>query len=230
MRSFATLLVFAALFCGCAPRYHVVTTGYLDPGVPAFAPGPAFAVLPNEPASNPIFDRELASKIERVLIFQGYRSAPPESADYVIRYQYGVEGRQVTTERPVTHFGPRYVVTSASGTRSYVQGYDYVTYVPELHMLYVSRLGLTVAPARPAAGAAEPQPVWIGETFSESSQFDLRKTIDYLLASSFRFFGVNTPEHRETTLKPDDPIVRHLQEQPAPAGVPQGATNGSQAT
>ena len=65
------MVAFVVLLSGCA-TYHIRTTGFLnkESSYAQLSEGSSFAVLVNQNAENPIFDKEVKSKIENKLAAQ----------------------------------------------------------------------------------------------------------------------------------------------------------------
>lgn len=213
------LAALAFLSAGCAARYAITTNGFLDASLAGGLPaGSSFAVVGNADAANPIFDREVGAKIERMLELRGYRLAPLAEAAYALRYGYDVSGRIDTVTRPEFVHGPPVIQNVyVSGQRyTAVSSFDYVTHVRESEAVYTARLFLRVLDAGPFRAAKEEKPVWIGDTIGESDNRDLRETVDYLLAATFRHFGRNTGRNLREKVTPADPDVRALRGETAP--------------
>ena len=76
------MVAFVVLLSGCA-TYHIRTTGFLnkESSYAQLSEGSSFAVLVNQNAENPIFDKEVKSKIEYLLEKNGYVVADANKAD-----------------------------------------------------------------------------------------------------------------------------------------------------
>ena len=59
---------------GCGPTlYNVNVNGYTDPAAPTqVAPGGSFFVIENQKAQNPLLEKEIAGKINKLLTNKGY--------------------------------------------------------------------------------------------------------------------------------------------------------------
>jgi len=219
MKKALFVLAFAAVAtAGCATRYHVTTSGYLDAAKPAGIPaGASFSLVPNNDVPNPLFDDEVRAKIERALAARGHRIEPAFSADFLVRYRTDNTGNRILTTRPERMYGPsvvqRVYVSGSNQAYNVVTQTDAIYNVPETLTVYTSRLFLEVVPRGAAEGT---RPVWVGDSITESANPDLREVIDYLIAATFKYFGQNTGRNKEVTLGPKDPSLVPLQGPPPP--------------
>lgn len=211
------VLLFQGILAGCATTYEVTTNAYLDKSlanlqIPTNA---SLAVLPNSNVPNTIFDNEVKTKIEALLVKKGYRVVPFDQSNYAVKFSYDITGKQKTTTRSQVVTGPPIIQkVYVSSTQSYVttvmQGYDYLTYVPETYTVYLARLFIKVLDAKNLKEFKEDKVIWVGDTMNESMDPDLRRSIDYLLVGTFKFFGQDTGKNQEINLPQDDPEVTAL--------------------
>lgn len=167
--------------------------------------------------SEPLLERELASKIARLLEQRGFQIAEPDKADFVLVADAAIDNGTPGIEyRPVTA-GPEYyrtyaydrrgrmtVVNSRIGPRTY--------YVPQSYTDYTKGLGLTLAkrsllPATTQPTDIDPQSsdsvAWRCIASASGPESDLRWIVNHLLIASFKFLGRDTgreqyiriPEH-----------------------------------
>ena len=205
------------LLNGCATSYYVQTNAYLDRSfqnsqLPA---GAAFTVLSNQNAPNPIFDNEVKTKIETLLLSKGYRLASEGQSQYFITFNYDVSGKTKTETRP--DFVTRPELTHrvyVSGSNTYYDlispGYSYVTYISETFTVYNARVFVKVLDAASLKKNDQERVAWVGDTINESQNPDLRESIDYLLVATFKFFGQDTGKNKEVVLSQDDKEVARL--------------------
>lgn len=209
--SLVSLLVFLG---GCA--LDIRTTGFLDSasGVTALPKGAAFAVRENSQAENPIFDREVKGKIEKMLTNRGYRIAAPEKAGYLLTYGYsispGFRSSMATSYGP-----PQTLVTSVPDGKGGVTTRAVTTpgpasLAPMITTEYTRQLTIKVADAAHRRGDNKEPVVWVGETHSIDPSSDLRHDIDYLLVATFRYFGQDTGKQVRVNLSLNDPEVLEL--------------------
>lgn len=211
------LLCLFLLLAGCAREIR--TTGYADRGSPALPPGGSFVVLGNAPATNPLLDREVKEKIEKLLLRQGYRLEAPEKADYQLAFGYSIQpGLRSGT---VTTFGPpqteiRRVPDGRGGvTTSAITVPGATAVVPVITTEYDRQVTIKVTAARGQAGAPE-RVLWIGESASLDPSSDLRSAIDYLLVATFTYFGRDTGRQVPVRIAPDHPDLRALRQEASP--------------
>lgn len=207
-RLLTPVIAAVCLAAGCATTYRVRTNGYLDHGAVSIPAGTTFAVLTNPSAPNPIFDEDVRMKIERRLAAQGYKIVPSEEAAYFLIYQYDISSRTETETYPDFRTGPavaqRVYVSGSNKTYTIVSpSFTYATYSSRTRTVHVSRLFLKVLTGDGVRDQKE-KAIWVGETVNESGMADLRESIDYLLAASFKYFGQDTGRSREVLLKPED--------------------------
>ena len=212
--------VFALLICleGCAGRDVVVDT-YLNQSAVTQdkLAGATLAILQNEETVNPLFDKEVKQKITALLKRQGYRLGARRQADYFVRYGYDIEGEERTTLTPVhphDYYDPYdhhyYMRGSSRFDRDYHRGLGYTTYVHETYTLYIATFRMRVIDADVYRKEGDEKIVWIGETYTESFSSDLRELIDYLIASTFQYFGQDTKVRKTVTVSPDDEFMQTL--------------------
>lgn len=209
----------ALLLAGCAAtRYEIKSSAFVDQaihvgGIPG---GSSFVVVQNMEVPNPLFDREVQSKVQMLLQNKGHRLTPLEEADYVVVYFYEIDaGRTVTTLEPIiVDDYPRHSRTRFRGRYGYIgdrytDRYDrwspsYITYVPIEYTIYTSRLLVKVLDAATYRQTQEDKVVWIGDTVALGENQDLRDAIDYLLAGTMKHFGQSTEETLDLQILEDD--------------------------
>ena len=207
------------LASGCAANYQVVTNAYLDRSsantglLPA---GKSYFVASNPNVPNSIFDNEVRSKIENLLVSKGYRLAPAEEANFTLKFKYDItvavetdyRPQFVTTEPVVQHV---YVRSSNKYYQIVTPSYTYVTHVPMTEKVYTARLFVSVLNSE-VLRTGEERSVWIGDTINVSRNPDLRDSIDYLLVGTFKYFGQDTGKNKEVTLPQYDTDVARLRQ------------------
>ncbi len=201
--------------CG-AGRYAVQVNGYLDPGAPAApAPGAALAVVENKEARNPLLEKEIAAKINRLLTARGYRLVPYEQADYYLFFLYGIGPPEAAAAT-----GPPVSVGLGIGVGTWHGGggfiglgtpYPYYPYAYPAEPVYGRWLTLKVVEAKPYRQSGQARAVWVGEARSAGTSSDLREVINALLLAAFQQFGKNTGKAVEVEVGIADPKYRELQ-------------------
>jgi len=211
------LFVLLVLFLsGCA--VNIQTTGFLDRsgGISALAKGASFAVIENPDAANPIFDKEIKRKIERLLVKEGYRIDAGDKSRYLLSYSYGIaSGLRSTT---VTSYGPppqTQIITVTDGkggvATQTIMTPGTASVIPVVSVEYTKQLMLKIREAARAAGDGRRENVvWMGETLSMDPSSDLRSDIDYLLVAAFMYFGQDTGKQVSVSLDRGDAAVEAL--------------------
>ena len=105
------LIILLCLFfwsCMAASRniYNVNINGFADKSFDKIN-GCKLYVLENKNAVNSILDREIADKIKKVLINEGYIISKPKDADFFISFNYGISSHKKTLtfkQREPGHF------------------------------------------------------------------------------------------------------------------------------
>jgi hypothetical protein len=201
---------------GCATTYRVRTNSFVDKTDPSsqIRPGSTFTVLTNPSAPNPIFEDEMKRKIEASLADQGYKIGPEDQADYLLTFQYDISAHSETDSYPDYRTGPAIAqrVFVSGGNRSYTvisPGLSYTTYSVRTRTVYTAKLFVKVLDGHAQSGQKE-KTVWVGESMNESTNPDLRDSIDYLLVGTFRVFGKDTGKSREVVIDEKDPAVQRF--------------------
>jgi hypothetical protein len=208
------------LLVGCgAGRYFVQVNGYLDPGAAAALPPAAtIAVVENKEARNPLLEKEIAAKINRLLTARGYRTVPYEQADYFLFFLYGAgpEAAAAAGGPPVS-FG---LGVGGGAWRGGGGGYIGLgapwwpypyPYAYPAEPIYGRWLTLKLVEAKPYRQSGQAQPVWVGESRSTGTSSDLREVSNALLLAVFQQFGKNTGKAVEVEVQTQDPRYRELQ-------------------
>ena len=209
---FIILVLLTGLQQGCART--VTADIYAVPALEHqnFNPDASFYVAPNPNTPNPIFDQTVKQKIEALLRYRGYRVTGPGQADYTIDYNYDVSGHTESRLRtaPGFGFGPSHFFFSGGRYHSgFSTHMHYTALVSENYPVYISKIRMRVlAPAQ--AGTDSGAVLWVGETWTESSEPDLRNMIDYLIAAGMRFFGQDTKEPKNIGLRDSDPFMAEI--------------------
>jgi hypothetical protein len=211
----ALLIVLLVVFlAACA--LDVRTTGFLDrsAGIAVLPNGATFAVLENAAASNPIFDREIKAKIERLLVKAGYRLDASDKARYQLSYGYGIASG--LRSRAVTSYGPpqTQIITVSDGkggvATQAVMTPGTASVIPMVSVEYTKQLTLKVTEAAGSADGRKESVVWMGETLSMDPSSDLRTDIDYLLVVAFMYFGRDTGKQVSVSIGRENSAVDEL--------------------
>jgi hypothetical protein len=210
---FLAAIVIGLGLSGCSSvTYNIKVNGYTDPGAPAqFNPGDSFYVIENQEAKNPLLEKEIKEKINKLLLTHGYPVTTPEKANYLLFFAYGMgEPRSVSVATP-DYFGSiGWGMGYGWGGPAFSIGVPYGGYGVNTTTLYDRWLLIKVVkgPAHPAQKTAPP--VWVGEARSVGASSDLRVVLNYLLVADFREFGKNTGKAVTMEIDAQNPEVGSL--------------------
>ncbi|MDP2046652.1 MAG: hypothetical protein Q8L00_10615, partial [Deltaproteobacteria bacterium] len=101
---FLALIVIGLCWSGCSSvsTFTIKVNGYTDPGTTGqLKPGDSFCVIENQEAKNPLLEKEIKEKLNKLLLTHGYPTTTFEKADYFLFFAYGMgEPRSVITTAP----------------------------------------------------------------------------------------------------------------------------------
>jgi hypothetical protein len=206
MKTVIFLLLLICLSTGCS-RIEVRVNGFTSTGTALQLPAHTSIAVAEDPnAQNPIFEKEIAGKIQKLLSSKGYSLPSSEKTEYNFTFHYGIDsGRTITGAMPIHHpVGP---VTAHP-----YYGAGYTTYMPYSHTVYTRWLILYLTDAKKFKETRKIEHVWIGEVISSGSSTDLRSVINYMLVAAFDHFGENTKKQIRKMLPEDDERVKLLME------------------
>jgi hypothetical protein len=208
-----SLLTIATFGCASARVYHVQVNGYTEGAAPSLAPGASFFVLEDQKAQNPLLEKEIKAKIEKLLARQGYLLVPFERAQYYLTFTYGLGNPQTVSVTSPTWgigwgFGTGYCRPGVSTGIYWPGGGPFYT---ETQALYDRWLRLNVVEGKYYRETGKSRSVWVGEAHSTGSSSDLREVLNPLLIAAFGQFGINTGKAWPTTIKQNDPRVIDLE-------------------
>lgn len=196
---------------GCAATYQIMVNGYTDPAAQVrFAPGARFCVVDNQKAANPLLEKEIRAKIQRMLTLSGFSLAPSEQAEYLLLFTYGI-GPGASS----VMVAPEWGVGFGGGGRYWGGGYaffwpGFTTY--STAAVYDRWLLLNVVSAREYREGGQARPLWVGESRSSGTSADLREAVDALLVAAFQQFGRNTGKAVTAELHADDSRLQQLRQ------------------
>ncbi|MGQ9688972.1 MAG: DUF4136 domain-containing protein [Desulfobaccales bacterium] len=208
------ILMASGAGCAATRAYQVQVNGYTDPAVPVFAPGAMVCVLEDQKAQNPLLEKEVKAKIEKLLEKNHYSLAPYDQAQYFVSFAYGLG-----TPQTVSVGAPAWSVGVGFGTGWWGPSAAYGVYWPgwgpyytETRPLYDRWLRLTVVDGKQHRDTGKSQALWVGEARSTGSSSDLREVLNFLLIAVFEQFGRNTGKALPATIKQKDPRVLELEQ------------------
>jgi len=209
------IIVLGLLFCLGCTSYQVGVNGFSTTGDTLQIPRvSSICVVKDSNTPNPILEKEIGMKIQRLLNSKGY-SIETHKADYYLLFEYGIDsGRTVTGTTPVYHSGGTATAHrfGSYGGSSFttIQAPGYTTYVPYSKTVYTRWLVLKLIDGNDYRSSQKIEPLWIGEVTSTGSSSDLRKVINYMLIPAFEHFGANTGERLYKEIFKGDKRVKAL--------------------
>ncbi len=206
--------------CSTVPTYNIKLNGYTDPATPGLIrPGVSFCVVENQQAQNPLLEKEIKEKLNKLLTSHGFSITPFEKADYYLFFDYGI-----TTPSSVSVTTPDYYGSIGWGWGygrggpgwgygwggpSVYMGIPYGGY-GEVTSLYDRWLLIKVVEGPPYRTQKVSRPVWVGEARSAGASSDLRTVLNYLLVAEFKEFGKNTGKAITMDINAEDPELATL--------------------
>jgi hypothetical protein len=206
---FFLLGIFGVTFLGCASvrTYQVQVNGYTEGAASSFGPGASLFVMEDQKAQNPLLEKEVKAKIERLLAKNGYLLVPYDRAEYYLFFAYGMGAPQT-----VSVTTPSWGIGWGFGTGYCGPGVSTGIYWPgcgpfytETKALYDRWLRLTVVEGKYYRETGKSRSVWVGEARSTGASSDLREVLNSLLIAAFEHMGKNTGKAVMTRIKQNDP-------------------------
>lgn len=202
-----TLIAFIILLAGCclcgcgSTRHNINVNGYTDPAAPVqLIPGGSFFVIENQKAQNPLLEKEIAGKINKLLTNKGYALTSYDKAQYYLLFSYGVGG-----ERAASVVMPDYYTSYGFGIGGgtgwgggwrgspFVFGAPFFSFYPGPERQYDRWLLINVVDGKYyRENQGQFRTIWVGEARSAGASTDLRVAVNYLLLAEFQQFGQNT--------------------------------------
>ncbi len=178
----------ATVGCASAGTYQVQVNGYTDSTAPLLAPGTSLLVMEDPKAPNPPLEKEIKSKIDNLLVKNGYLLALYDKADFYLFFTYGLGPPQ------------RVSITGPIGPGRGWEEFGYTAYLPAAFGPYATDtltlnnywLRLTVVEGKYYRETGKSRPVWVGEARTMSPAADPREILSPLLIAAFEQFGKNT--------------------------------------
>lgn len=162
-------------------------------------------VVADSNAPNPILEKEIRMKIQKLLNTKGYNIGTEES-NYYLLFDYGINsGRTVTDTIPLYHPSAYYDYPFSD-----VYWDGYTTYMPYSTVIYTRWLILRLIDGKAYRTSQEAEPLWIGEVMSAGPSSDLRELINYMLVAAIEHFGEDTGKKVNEAFLEDDERVKLL--------------------
>jgi len=211
---FLAMLVIGLWFSGCSSvsTFAIKVNGYTDLSVPApVKPGGSFCVIENQEAKNPLLEKEIKEKLNKLLLTHGFPVTTFEKAVYYLFFGYGMgEPRSVSVATP-DYFGSiGWGMGYGWGGPAFSIGVPYGGYPADSASLYDRWLLIKVVEGPAYRTQKVSRPVWVGEARSVGASSDLRTVLNYLLVGDFKEFGKNTGKAITVEIKAQDPEVAAL--------------------
>ncbi|MBN1361116.1 MAG: hypothetical protein JW993_11005 [Sedimentisphaerales bacterium] len=203
-----TVPLLALLGTGCTPVHRVYVNGYSELDEPVDKGAPIYVGTdPN--SQNPIFERQVKAKLQRLLEQQEYTLAnAPQDAAYELDFQVGMRSEGTLDYVPAPGMYGGYHRRPWGG---FAFGYD--TYVPYLDRQYDQWLVLRLF-RRHSDAAVRRQLVWVGDAMMSTETAALREAVNYLLVAVLDVFGIDTAEQLSVTIRKDDPRLAEVATSP----------------
>ena len=157
---------------------------------------------------DPIFEKEIKRKTEKLLSLHGYvPSAKEELADYRLSFEVGMDLREVTG------YGHSPIPLQV-GYGHYWNHYygSYGMYVPYARSVYNHWLIMRVSDTGRLNPLRKGIVEWVGEAATARYSADLREAINYLLVGSFEYFGQDTKKRMTVTIDENNPMIKEIME------------------
>lgn len=206
-RQTVMLLVIAIGASGCTRSYRVYVSGYSELNEPIPKSAPIY-VRTDPNGANPILDRQVKAKTQRLLRLYDYSVAvTPAEAQYELGFEMGMQVGQTVSYAPVRGmYGGSY---SYFPRRGFGLGLGYSTYVPRIDQQHNQWLVLRLFKPN-AEEADQNELIWVGEAAMNMPRASLRQAVDYLLIGAVDILGVDTASQLSMVIKADDPRLADL--------------------
>ncbi len=205
MTRLTLILAFLSLLgTGCTSIHQVYVNGYSELAEPVDKRDPIY-VRTDPNAQNPIFQRQIQAKAQRLLRLYEYAVViAPEQAEYELDFRTGMASeRQVDYVPAPGLYGGFY----RRPWRGFGFGYD--AYVPYADRDYDQWLVLRLFQKAPhSTGSA--RLVWVGDAMMTTETASPREAVNYLLVGAVDVLGVDTRTQLTMTIKADDPRLAEV--------------------
>lgn len=209
---FLLLLSLPLLLYSCTRQYAITTNTYADNAlIPEGFPHSSRFAISSPQKETPLLTKEISNKIAKILLQNGYEVTESHNADYLLSFSYGMTSDTHTVAVPTYIPGPSETTYGEiySGGKTMVYREECcspgtILYTPELVTLFTHSFEAQVF----KLGATDP--LWQGSCSCSSDNSDIRNVMDYLLVTSFKYFGQNTHQCLRLSLEEGDPCVKWL--------------------
>jgi len=199
---------------GCTPVYRVQVNGFADPDYAgSFVSNAKIYVIENTKVENPLLEKEIRTKIGKILKSKGLILSTIEAADLLCTFNYGVGmgltriGSIPIQSPPVTS---SVTVSNQSGTAqtTTIMTPGPTSYVPYTRTDYDRWLNIIISDARSFRESEKDKVIWYGDVISSGSSRDLRTVMNYMLVVAFEEFGKDTKKGITIEIKENDERVK----------------------
>jgi hypothetical protein len=206
MKTYLLLIPLIFMSVGCSVSYNIGVNAYSSSGQNLLIPEESsIHIVTDSNAPNPIFEKEIATKIRTLLNKNGYNTAT-DQANYYLLFDYGMSsGQNITRTVPIYHSG-----IYCGYPFSYGYSHSYTSYVPYSTVLYTRWIVLKLFDGNDYRTSPKAEPLWISEVASTGTVSDLRGTISYMLVAAFEHFGHDTGKRVIERLSEDDERLKLL--------------------
>jgi len=210
IKFFWLLFLFLAVFCTSCTRLYVNVNGYLEQNT-HIEQGKRVFVFINKGIANPILAKEIADKMQKVLVTKGYYLADDISnSDYVLTFAFAIDsGKPITSSSTYSYSTSSYELNIYTGQFELVPHAHTQTNISSGTM-YTRNLVLTLFDSKELLVKQKANPIWIGEIGSSGSSSDLRKVLDYLIVAGFENFGEDTKGQQKYKFLEGDKRIQNL--------------------
>ncbi|HPL68066.1 MAG TPA: hypothetical protein PLG94_16155 [Smithellaceae bacterium] len=204
------IIVLVLLAFGCTPVYRIQVNGYADPDqIGKITQKANIHVIENTKAENPLLDKEIRTKIEKILKNRGLILSNIETADLLCKFNYGMGmgltriGSIPVQSPPVT---TSVIVSNQSGAAqtTTLMTPGPTSYMPYARTEYDRWLNIVVLDARSFRESKTDKVIWYGEIISSGSSRDLRTVMNYMLIVVLEEFGKDTKKGIIIEIKEND--------------------------
>jgi hypothetical protein len=208
------LMIMILVAGGCTPVYRVQVNGFADADAAGrILPHARISVVERPDAENPLFEKEVARKIGKILRGKGFSLSDLGGADFLCTFNYGVGvgltrvGSVPLPSPPVTSI---VTIPDRDGVpqTTTVMTPGPMTYVPQVSTEYDRWLRIAISEAASYRTSKTARVVWYGDIVSSGTSRDLRTVMNYMLIAAFEEFGKDTGKGIIKEIKEDDPMVR----------------------
>jgi hypothetical protein len=228
IKIFGTMCILCLMFSACGALIQIDIDTYADPSLPLL-PNSKIYIFEDLDANNPLFNKEVIIKIKKLLESRKFivtsNIIDSDNADYILIFIYGIGEKEVDgyglayePSKTTTVSGDVNVNITTPGSL-----YSYPIKYKANERWFMVRLLESKAyknwfkkceDLRNIGTPEEQLPkeprIWDGSANSIGSSGDLRLVINYLMIPLFDYFGKNTGQIIQITMKEKDPRVKSL--------------------